>query len=215
MAQVRKRRPSRAFLITCALCVIVMVVVVAACVTSGTGTVVERHGAATEMTTTLETVDPATAVAETKQVPVVTVHVDGAVSMPGVYDLVGDVVRVRDAVAAAGGLSDAADTTSVNLAATVSDGSKVHVPLVGEVATPVTSTTGTNAVAGTSPGGTVDINVADEAALATLPGVGPATSAAIVKDREQNGPFATPEDLMRVSGIGEKKFERLKDSIRV
>ncbi|MBM6775245.1 ComEA family DNA-binding protein, partial [Olsenella profusa] len=61
----------------------------------------------------------------------------------------------------------------------------------------------------------VNINTADVAELDELPGVGEATAAAIVEDRERNGPFAAPEDLMRVSGIGEKKFEKLEGLICV
>ena len=61
----------------------------------------------------------------------------------------------------------------------------------------------------------VNINTADASALETLSGVGSATAQAIISDREQNGPFSTIEDLMRVDGIGEKKFAKLKDSICV
>ena len=63
--------------------------------------------------------------------------------------------------------------------------------------------------------GPVDINRASESDLDALPGVGPSTARAIVEDRDANGPFSTIEDLMRVSGIGEKKFEKLKSSICV
>ena len=61
----------------------------------------------------------------------------------------------------------------------------------------------------------MNINTAGLAELDALPGVGPATAQAIIDDREANGPFTAPEDLMRVSGIGEKKFEKLKSSICV
>lgn len=63
--------------------------------------------------------------------------------------------------------------------------------------------------------GPVNINRASESDLDALPGVGPSTARAIVEDRDANGPFSTIEDLMRVSGIGEKKFEKLKSSICV
>ena len=61
----------------------------------------------------------------------------------------------------------------------------------------------------------MNINSAGTDELDALPGVGPSTARAIVEDREANGPFAMPEDLMRVSGIGEKKFAKLKSSICV
>lgn len=69
--------------------------------------------------------------------------------------------------------------------------------------------------ADTTGSGLVDINTADATELQRLPGVGEATAAAIVEDRTRNGPFASPEDIMRVSGIGEKKFERMRAMIRV
>lgn len=139
------------------------------------------------------------------------VHVDGAVVSPGVYELsFGS--RVCDALDAAGGLAEDADTSQINLAAEIADGEKVYIPREGEVVTNVgTSQAGTNA----SDSGLVNINTATVEQLDTLPGVGEATATAIVKDREQNGAFTSPEDLMRVSGIGEKKFERLEGLICV
>lgn len=139
------------------------------------------------------------------------VHVDGAVAAPGVYALP-EGSRANDAVAAAGGLVEGADTSGVNLAAPVSDGEKLHVPLEGETAS-------AEAPAGSGGGeataGPVNINVAGVEELDELPGVGEATARAIVEDREKNGPFSAPEDLMRVSGIGEKKFERIAGLICV
>ena len=64
-------------------------------------------------------------------------------------------------------------------------------------------------------GGKIDLNTADAAALDTLPGVGPATANKIIADRAANGPFVSPEDLMRVAGIGQKKYDALKDLIVV
>lgn len=151
----------------------------------------------------------------------VTVHVDGAVACPGVYELAGEAPRVQDAVDAAGGLAAGADTSGVNLAARIADGTKVHIPAEGEAvaAAPDAASAGTlgsqgSAVSGTS-FGLVNINSATAEELQTLSGVGEATARAIVEDRERNGPFKTKEDLMRVSGIGEKKFAKLEGSICV
>lgn len=142
---------------------------------------------------------------------VVVVHVDGAVGAPGVYALGGE-PRVNDAIVAAGGLAEGADTSGINLAARLSDGEKVHVPLVGEApqagAEPVS-----DAPRGSD--GPVNLNTATVEELDELPGVGEATALAIVEDRERNGPFSSPEDLMRVSGIGEKKFEKLEGLVCV
>ena len=139
----------------------------------------------------------------------VVVHVDGAVAAPGVYVLP-EGSRANDAVAAAGGIVEGADTSGVNLAAPVSDGEKIHVPLEGEAAAMTSAPSGEGAA-----DGPVNINLAGIDELDELPGVGEATARAIVEDREKNGPFSTPEDLMRVSGIGEKKFERLAGLICV
>ncbi|WP_082629960.1 ComEA family DNA-binding protein [Olsenella massiliensis] len=149
-------------------------------------------------------------------VALVVVDVDGAVNAPGVIELRGSPPRVRDAITAAGGLTEDADGTAVNLAAPLADGQKVHVPQVGEAPVAGTVASAPGFAAGSSQAaGLVNINAADEATLETLPGVGAATAATIVRDRSTNGPFATIEDLMRVSGIGEKKFVRLKDRICV
>lgn len=140
------------------------------------------------------------------------VHVDGFVANPGVYELA-DGSRVADAIEAAGGLSDGADTTSLNLAAPLADGEKVHVPEEGEEL-PSGATEGGAGVAQGSVG-PVNINTAGVAELDALPGVGESTALAIIEDRERNGPFTAPEDLMRVSGIGEKKYAKLEGMICV
>lgn len=143
----------------------------------------------------------------------VVVHVAGAVMRPGVYALpLGS--RVTDAIASAGGgIGDAALDT-LNLARILSDGEQVYVATAEQVASgagpPVPSGGGAS---GGASGGLVDLNTATAEELDGLPGVGPSTAQKIVDDREANGPFATPEDLMRVSGIGAKKFEALKDLV--
>lgn len=148
------------------------------------------------------------------------VHVVGAVRHPGMYELPGG-ARVADAVEAAGGLSGNAAQAGVNLARAVSDGEQIGVPTLDEfasggasLAAPATGG-GATAGAGTSAGALVNINAADVAALDTLPGVGPSTAAKIVADREANGPFASPDDLGRVTGIGPKKLEELKPLVSV
>lgn len=153
--------------------------------------------------------------------PTVVVHVDGMVASPGVYQLQGATLRINDAVEAAGGLVEGADTSRLNLAEPISDGEKVHVPAVGEE--DATAGEAAASLSGESSGngpsastdGIVNINTATVAELTTLPGVGEATATEIVRDREANGAFTSIEDLMRVSGIGEKKFAKLKDKIRV
>lgn len=142
------------------------------------------------------------------------VHVDGAVQVPGVYHLAAG-SRIMDAVEAAGGLSEGAVTTAVNLAQLIQDGEQIVIPLEEAAAA---SSSGNEAVASAAPKAKtelININRASAAELTALNGVGEATAAKIVADREANGPFRSVEDLKRVSGIGDKKFESLKDSICV
>lgn len=138
------------------------------------------------------------------------VYVTGAVANPGVY-LLDEGLRVCDAVEAAGGLTEDADASTVNLARVLSDGEHIALPTKAEVETALAQ----GSAGGAAASSLVNINTADASALETLSGVGSATAQAIISDREQNGPFSTIEDLMRVDGIGEKKFAKLKDSICV
>lgn len=213
---VRARRALRRYGVTparavaAALCVLV---VAAACIgvfCAGVpkGVEVERaaaqDAAGTEETTGVDT-EPVLLV----------VHVDGAVAAPGVYELA-EGSRVNDAVLAAGGLVEGADTSSINLASPLVDGGKVHVPSAEELAATTTGVvSSSSSSAGSTSSGLVNINLATAEELQTLSGVGEATAAAIIEDREANGPFTSPEDLMRVSGIGEKKYAKVKDHICV
>ena len=139
------------------------------------------------------------------------VHILGAVAAPGLDELrEGD--RGVDAVAAAGGFAEGADQSALNLARFVTDGEQIVVPLVGEapVAAPGQPSGGGAVVAGK-----VNINTADVTALETLPRVGPAMAARIVAWRDENGRFSAIEDLMSVTGIGEKTFDAMKDLVTV
>lgn len=156
------------------------------------------------------TAPPATSSTTTPAGPVV-VHVAGAVAAPGVHELPPG-SRVIDAVEASGGLAADADPGAVNLAAPVADGSQVYVPRVGEV--PPGPAPGGGG-GGQEASGPVDLNTADAARLEALPGVGPATAAAIIDHRERHGPFTTVEGLLEVRGIGEAKLAALRDLVRV
>lgn len=212
----------------CVVALLAGVYVVRTCATSGV--VIERGESDAASGEAQGAVDDAgsgeevTSDSLAEEAPSIVVHVDGAVASPGVYTLTGSDLRINDAVSAAGGLTAEADTSSVNLAAAVSDGEKVHVPTKEEASTVQTlgSADASSGSATVSSSGTgsqttqlVNINSADSAALQTLPGVGEATAAAIIRDREANGPFSSIEDIMRISGIGEKKFAKIKDYICV
>ena len=132
------------------------------------------------------------------------VHVAGAVVAPGVYHLPAS-ARVIDAIAAAGGLRADAMSDGVNLAAPVRDGSRVYVPVLG-VSPPVVA----DAAPGSTTPGPVDVNTATADQLDGLPGIGPATAAAIVAYRDAHGSFSTVDDLGQVRGIGPAKLDALR-----
>jgi competence protein ComEA len=129
------------------------------------------------------------------------VHVAGAVRTPGLYEFP-DGARVADAIESAGGPRKAADLGALNLAQVLTDGLKVSVPRRGE-ATAIPGETATEEAA-------VSVNAADEAALETIPGIGPVKAAAIVAYRTEHGPFGSVEELIEVTGIGPATLEALR-----
>jgi competence protein ComEA len=151
------------------------------------------------------------------------VHVAGAVARPGLYHLPGG-SRVADALAQAGGKLPRADLDRLNLAARLVDGQKILVTRRGDPVPPVEVWSGGGGAGmsgvggqstGTGPGEAIDLNAADLAALDSLPGIGPATARAILEERTRRGGFRSTRDLLRVPGIGEGRFARLKDRVRV
>lgn len=134
------------------------------------------------------------------------VHVLGAVASPGLYVLDLD-SRLVDAVAAAGGTTDDADLAAINLARILSDGEQIIVPTVGA---------GADAPGAVAPADDlIDLNTADQAALETLPRIGPALAERIIAWREENGRFQSVDDLLAVPGIGEKLLAGIRDGVRV
>ena len=145
------------------------------------------------------------------------VYVCGAVQRPDVYEISAD-SRIVDAVSAAGGFAIDAYPEAMNLAETVSDGSRIYVPTKEEVdaLAVVYSDTGSGSGGTTSDStGRVNINTATLEELTTLPGIGDTRARAIIDYREQNGAFGNIEDIMKVTGIKEKSFSKIKDSICV
>lgn len=136
------------------------------------------------------------------------VHVGGEVVTPGLYKLE-DGARINDAIQAAGGFTENANKDSLNLAKILEDGEQLVIP----------SKSGTSAEGGgassSTNNGKVNINTADLATLQTLSGVGPATAQKIIDFRTANGKFKSIEDIKKVSGIGDKTFEKFKDQICV
>ncbi|PRB08060.1 ComEA family DNA-binding protein [Microbacterium sp. MYb64] len=142
-------------------------------------------------------------------------HVLGEVSKPGLYVL-DDGARVAEALAAAGGTLPTADLAAVNLARTVADGEQILVPAIGAAGAAPGAAAGTSGAAGGgAAGGLVDLNTADVAALDQLPRIGPALAQRIVDWRTANGRFTSVDDLLGVSGIGEKMLAGIRDLVRV
>lgn len=141
------------------------------------------------------------------------VHVAGAVARPGVYELPPG-ARVIDGIDAAGGARPDADLTAINLARPLTDGERVYIPRRGEV--PAQAATGPDPGGGAAPAdGKVNINTATAAQLEELPGIGEVIAQRIVDYRTQHGPFKTVRDLLKVEGIGQKKFESIEDYVTV
>lgn len=140
----------------------------------------------------------------------VVVHVAGAVSAPGVYTLPAD-SRVDDAVRAAGATADA-DLSQLNLAQKLADGQKITVPAAGE--TPAPADNAAPSDSGQS-GALININTATREELETLPSIGEVRAQAIIAYREEHGGFRTTDELMEVSGIGEKIFADISPHITV
>lgn len=140
----------------------------------------------------------------------VVVHVAGAVSSPGVYTLPAD-SRVDDAVRAAGATADA-DLSQLNLAQKLADGQKITVPVAG--ATPADGNSAAT-TADSDNSALININTATQEELESLPSIGEVRAQAIITYREEHGGFRTTDELMEVSGIGEKIFADISPHITV
>ncbi len=153
---------------------------------------------------------------------VIYVHIIGEINTQGVLKLKKG-QRIIDAIESAGGTTEIADLGKVNLAYVLSDGQQINIPSIYDDSTDfkyVTEDSGNNVI---TDGGSnnievsskVNINTANQTELETLTGIGPSLANKIIQYRKQNGNFKSIEDLKNVSGIGESKFEAIKDSIVV
>ncbi|MCY9074759.1 helix-hairpin-helix domain-containing protein [Bacillus inaquosorum] len=143
----------------------------------------------------------------------IVIDIKGAVQHPGVYEMrTGD--RVSQAIEKAGGTSEQADEMQVNLAELLQDGTVVYIPKKGEETAMQQGAVGAVQSDG-GKGALVNINTATLDELQGISGVGPSKAEAIIAYREENGRFQTIEDITKVSGIGEKSFEKIKSSITV
>jgi competence protein ComEA len=144
----------------------------------------------------------------------VTVDVRGAVTAPGVYALPAG-ARVQDALDAAGGLTAAADLSTINLARRLRDGEVlviVALPTGGDTPAAGGTVGGTDTVGSVAPG-KVNINTATQAELESLPGIGKVTAQKIIAFREANGPFHSVDDLVQINGISTRMVDTLRDLV--
>lgn len=160
---------------------------------------------------------------ETKKI---VVDVAGEVKKPGVIEL-DEGSRIKDAIELAGGVTNKADTSDMNLAYKLEDGMKIKVPSkkinAGKTVDVYASTDAGIGVKTQESSASdinnktkiININTASQKELETLPGVGSATASKIIKYREEKGKFKKKEDIKNVSGIGDSKYEKLKDYIKV
>jgi len=147
-------------------------------------------------------------------------HIVGAVKNPGIVKIK-EGSRIVDVIEAVGGITEDADTSKINLAYIVEDGQKIFIPSITDEITEeteyVTSESGDNIIVDDNEGenSMVNINKATQTELETLPGIGPAMALRIIEHREQNGNFEKIEEIKNVKGIGDAKFENIKNNICV
>ena len=189
---------------------------------SGTDVILESTSVTQDMNNSAPAGTPVT----TLQADILYVHVCGAVNTPGVYELKnGD--RVFTAIRKAGGFTEEADESYINLAMAVCDGMKIDVPTAEETsddrsgqvqAVTIADVSGDMNSSGdvSSPGAdAVNINTADVSGLTTISGIGKTRAEAIIAYREEHGAFLSIEDIKNVSGIGDATYEKIKDRITV
>ena len=152
---------------------------------------------------------------------IIMVHIIGGVAKPGVVKIK-EGGRIEDAIEAAGGLTEDSDISNVNLAYVLDDGVKVKIPTIDDESketeeTYISEDSGKNVILQEDEkvGSIVNINKATQTELETLPGIGPSLADRIISYREQNGKFKKIEDIKNVAGIGDSKFENIKDFIKV
>ena len=155
------------------------------------------------------------------EAPSVIIHIAGAVKNPGVYQLK-PTDRIVDAVKITGGATEEANLDLINLAALLKDGQKIIVPYktYSEAGKEINTNRYNNEASvysssAASTSAKININTANVTILQTLSGIGPVLSERIIEYRNQNGLFGVIDDIKDVSGIGEKKFEGIKDLICV
>lgn len=159
-----------------------------------------------------ETVDTANQQEQEVESIKIIVDVKGAVKHPGVYEIEQN-ARVIDVIQQAGGTLADADVNAINLAAFLQDGQVVYIPRIGEEN--ASWLTQGESISVSNNSALININRASASELEQLPGIGPSKAKAIIQYREEHGPFSDVQQLLNVSGIGEKTLEKLLPYITV
>lgn len=160
-----------------------------------------------------------TSVMENKDVNRIIVHITGCVKKQGIVEL-DEGARIIDVIEAAGGVTEEADITKVNLAYIVKDAQKIYIPSIydKEDTEYITLNNGENVIVEDKYGGEsdmVNINTATQTELESLSGIGPSTALKIINYREEHGKFKSIEEIKEVPGIGDAKFNSIKDMIEI
>ena len=157
-----------------------------------------------------------TTIKEEKINTTIKIHIAGAIKNPGIIELEEN-ARIADAVEKAGGMTEEANIEKINLAYQVKDGQKIYIPSIYDIGETeiITNEAGEKIIENeeNSSESLININTATETELETLPGIGPSTALKIVKYRKENGNFKKIEEIKNVSGIGEAKYEKIKEYI--
>lgn len=162
---------------------------------------------------------------EQEEIIYIMVHVTGCIKNPGLVKLK-EGSRIADAIASSGGATSLADLSQINLAYILEDGQKIYIPSHEDASSTsseyVTSDPGEKVLEESSlstlsskVSTPININTAPQTELETIPGIGPSTALKIISYRKENGPFKSIEDIKNVKGIGDAKFEEIKNSICV
>ena len=162
---------------------------------------------ATTAPASVQTIAPSAAAKDVAvAAPIILVHVVGEVMKPGIYQLDAG-ARVVDAIFAAGGMTNKAEQASINLARALTDGEQLLVAKIGQAAA------GSGGGVAGSANALISLNRASQSELESLPGVGPALAGRMIDWRLANGGFKNKEDLLNVSGIGDKLFAGIKNLV--
>lgn len=155
-----------------------------------------------------------------QEINMIIVHITGAINKQGIVELKQG-SRIADAIEKAGGSLETADLDKVNLAYVLEDGQKVYIPKIGdeiEVFEYITEGSGNNVIIDDEDkrdDTQININKASQTELELLPGIGPSIALKIIEYREENGKFDNIEDIKNVTGIGDSKYNNIKDKICV